>query len=262
MFPDLLRVGPLTIKSYGACMALAFLLVVWLARRAATGSLRGLVPMDGPALADWAVWALAGGILGGRLLYVITHWEIYAAHPLELLAIWEGGLIWYGGFAGGLLGTWLFLRRRGYGFLQGVDQVIPFGAFGHAIGRIGCFLNGCCYGKPTSSWCGVWMPNIEQRVIPTQLIESAGLVVLYVVLRRLQTPQRLRRPGSLFGAYLIGYSLLRWVIEWWRADQPMVWPGMTVQQLISLACFLVGIRLWFARLPADGSDLSLPRRPS
>jgi phosphatidylglycerol:prolipoprotein diacylglycerol transferase len=243
VFPDLWQVGPFTVKSYGVCMALAFLLVVWLARRAASGSPRALVPMDGPALADWAVWALAGGILGGRLSYVAAHWELYAAHPLELFAIWEGGLIWYGGFAGGLLGTWLFLRRRRCGFLRGVDQVIPFVAFGHAIGRIGCFLNGCCYGTPSSSWCGVWMPGIEQRVIPTQLIESVGLAALYLLLRRLQTPQRLRRPGQLFGVYLIGYGLLRWIVELWRADQPVAWAGVTIQQVISLGLLLTGVSL-------------------
>ncbi|MBI3325052.1 MAG: prolipoprotein diacylglyceryl transferase [Candidatus Omnitrophica bacterium] len=247
MHPDLIRLGPLTIKSYGVCMAAAFLLVVWLARRASARSLQGLVPMDAVALMDWAVWALVGGMIGGRLLYVVTYWQMYLANPWELPAIWRGGLIWYGGFAGGLIGTWLFLRRHRYGFLRGVDQVIPFVAFGHAVGRIGCFLNGCCYGKPSHSWCAVWLPGGAEPVLPTQLFESFGLLALYLWLRRLQTPERLRRPGAVFGWYLVGYSALRWTLEWWRADQPIVWPGMTVQQVISLGLLALGIGMLVRR---------------
>ncbi len=241
MHPYLLQIGPFSLSSYGVAMALAFLLMVWLSSAAAKEpSLRAVVPMGPGELADWASWAILGGIAGGRLLYVVMNWDGYRTNPLELIAVWHGGLIWYGGFAGGVVTTAVYLRRHGYGFLAGVDQVIPFVALGHAIGRIGCFFNGCCYGKPTTAWCGVQFPGHPQPVVPTQLFESASLVALFVALRLLQTPERLRRPGQLFGMYLISYGIIRWIIEYWRDLQPIVWHGLTIAQVISAGLVIVG----------------------
>ena len=252
MFPTLFQLGPLTISSYGAMMAAAFFLTVWMASSAAAGSLRGHVPMTPDALGDWACWAIVGGILGGRLLYVALNWEVYASEPQEIFALWHGGLIWYGGFAGGLLATAIYLRRHRYGFLQGTDQVMPFIALGHAIGRVGCFFNGCCYGKPTTAWFGVMFPGHAEAVVPTQLIESAALVGLFFILRKLQTPAALRRPGTVFGAYLVGYALIRWTVEFWRDHQPIVLAGLTLHQIISAVLFAVGVGLILrARAPAS-----------
>jgi len=93
----------------------------------------------------------------------------------------------------------------------------------------------------------VWLPELEQRAIPVQLFESAGLLGLFLVLRSMQTPARLAQPGRLFGAYLVGYGLLRWLLEWWRADQPVLWPGITVQQWISLGLIGIGAILLVSR---------------
>ncbi len=243
MHPEALRIGWFTISSYGVAMAVAFLTTVWLASKAADGPLRGVVPMSGVAVSDWACWGIVGGILGGRAFYVAANWDGYGQSPWEIIAVWHGGLIWYGGFIGGVVATALFMRRHNFPFLRGVDQVIPFVALGHAIGRIGCFLNGCCYGKPTSSWCGVRFPGQPVPVVPTQLFEAAGLAALYWWLRRLQTPERLRRPGTVFGAYLVAYGLLRAVIEFWRDQQPIGWFGLTWQQWISAGIAAVGVVL-------------------
>ncbi|MBI3087975.1 MAG: prolipoprotein diacylglyceryl transferase, partial [Candidatus Omnitrophica bacterium] len=172
MHPILLKLGPITITSYGALLALAFLSAVGLARHVTRRSLTTSVPLQDAALVDWAGWSVAGGLLGGRFLYILLNWELYARQPLEMLAVWHGGLVWYGGFLGGLLATGWYLKAHGYGVLRGLDQVIPFVALGHAVGRVGCFLNGCCSGKPTWAWCGVWMPGSAQPVMPTQVLES------------------------------------------------------------------------------------------
>jgi len=243
MYPTLCRLGPLTISTYGVLVALAFLLVVGLTRRVSRRAPKGLFPMDEVAVVDWAVWTVVGGLVGGRLVYVLLNWDVYARAPLEIFALWHGGLVWYGGFLGGLLATWLYLRRRGITFLRGADQLIPAIPFGHAVGRLGCFANGCCYGLPTSAWFGVQFPSIPGRVIPTQLIESAALAGLYLALRSLQRPAVLRRPGALFGLYLIGYGLIRWTVELWRANQPIVWGHMTLSQVISTALAVAGLRL-------------------
>ena len=284
MHPILFRIGPLAVSSYGVSLALAFLLVVGLIRHATTHALRGSVPLTETAVMDWAVWAVAGGIIGGRLLYVMLNWELYRIQPSEIVALWHGGLIWYGGLLGGILATAIYFRIHRYAFLRGMDQVTPAIPLGHAIGRIGCFLNGCCYGKPTAAWFGVQFPGHPGPVVPTQLIESASLIVLFAILWRSQTPSILRgapqaspshhhtphgvgrhpaqllepapptgptppfggvarwrgRPGTLFGFYLIGYALIRWVVEFWRADQPIIGAGLTLHQLISAGLLCVG----------------------
>lgn len=245
MHPILLRLGPLTLYTYGAALALAFLATLGLASRAARGPLHGLMPMREDALVDWGCWTMIGGLLGGRLLYVMEHWTLYLAHPEEIVAVWHGGLVWYGGLLGGLAAHAIFCARRRYPALAATDQIIPFVAVGHAIGRVGCFANGCCYGLPTTAWFGVRFPGHPAPVIPTQLLEVAGLLILAAILRRLQTPAVLRRHGRLFGAYLIGYGVLRWVLERWRAEQPLVWGGMTLPQLMSVVLFMVGMWLSF-----------------
>jgi len=250
MWPELCRLGPVTLHTYGAVMALAFVLVVGLARHAARAPHAGL-PLDAAAVTDWAVWAMGGGILGGRLLYVLLNPRPYLEHPLEVFALWHGGLIWYGGLAGGAAATWWWVRRRRCGFLRAADQLVPFIALGHAVGRLGCFANGCCSGLPTTAWWGVTFPGSTQPVVPTQLLESAALALLYVALRALQRPAVLRDPGRIFGAYLAGYGFLRWTIEWWRTNE-RVWSGWTVSQCLSAVLITVGLAL--TRIVSDTSQ--------
>ena len=243
MHPILLRVGPFTLYSYGAMLVVAFLTSTWLAGRAARQLPSKLRAINAEQLVDFFCVALLGGILGGRLLYVALHWAYFAQAPLELLAIWHGGLVWYGGFVGGFLGGWLYARRHRLVFLRVLDQGIPFLVLGHAMGRVGCFLNGCCYGKPTDAWCGVIFPGQTVALLPTQLFETVGLLILYVVLRRLQQPSLLRSPGRVFGVYLVSYGVLRFVLEWFRGDQVSSWMGLTLQQLISVVVSIVGLML-------------------
>ena len=243
MHPILLTLGPFTLYSYGLMMVVAYGVVAWLSARIARALPEDLRAISAEQLVDFCSVALLGGLLGGRLFYVALAWKEFVSAPWEVFAIWHGGLVWYGGFFGGLLAGWLYLRAKRLAFLRVMDQFIPFLALGHALGRIGCFLNGCCYGKPTDAWCGVLFPGHEQRVLPTQLFETLGLLFLYITLRQLQQPAILKRPGRVFAAYLIGYALLRFLIEALRGDQTAVWAGLTLQQIISLSLFLVGALL-------------------
>lgn len=262
MHPILFAIGPITIYTYGVALALAFVISLAVARHEARTRLNGVAPLSDAALLDWGCWVMVGGVLGGRLLYVLLNWEVYRANPLEVFALWHGGLVWYGGLAGGLLAQARFVSRRKLNFLRVTDQVIPAVALGHAIGRLGCFANGCCYGRPTTSWWGVAFPGHPTAVVPTQLIESVGLVALFVILRMAQRVSVLKRPGALFGLYLIGYGLLRWVVEGWRGDQPVMWHSLTLAQLISLGLILLG--LWFLRKCLtrvnDATDVPVHRR--
>lgn len=233
MHPVLVELGPFTVYTYGAMMVLAFIASTWLAAKAA----RRLPPAEraisAEQIPDFSCVSLLGGIVGGRLFYVLLQWELFARAPQEALAIWHGGLVWYGGFLGGVAAGWLYARAKGLSFLRVLDQFIPFLALGHAIGRIGCFLNGCCYGKP--------------GVPPPQLLESAGLFAIFALLRSFQRGPVRRYPGRLFGVYLVLYAALRTGIEGLRGDQSIVWAGLTLQQLISVGVLIVGCLLYRVR---------------
>ncbi len=249
MHPILLTLGPVTLYSYGAMMVCAFLLVTFLSWRAARKLPYGFVAITPTQLVDFTCVALLGGILGARAFFIALRWEDFARVPMEIPALWHGGLVWYGGFIGGVLRAWWYTRANHLSFLRVMDQFIPFLALGHAIGRIGCFLNGCCYGLPTQSWCGVVFPGHAEAVLPTQLFEAVGLLALYVGLRVLQRPGVLQYPGRVFGAYLLGYGVLRLVMEFLRGDQTVFWMGLTLQQLISVAVVLMGCGLLIRRAP-------------
>ena len=281
MHPILFRFGPLTLYTYGVMLVVAFLVSTWLAIRAARRLPPALVAITDEQLLDFSSLTLLGGIAGARLFYILLQWELFVSAPQELLAIWHGGLVWYGGLAGGLLAGWLYIHfasrnvsgginkiarpplafargpqrgipkpraegGAGY-FMRVMDQCIPFGVLGHAIGRLGCFLNGCCYGKPTESWCGVVFPGQPTAVLPTQLFEAFGLLTLFLILRKLQRPSLLRHPGRLFGVYLVSYAVLRFGLEFLRGDQTIWWAGLTLQQLISVGILVAGIGLVLKR---------------
>lgn len=245
MHPILLKVGPITLYTYGAMLVLAFSLAAWLAGRI----LRGLPPelqrLTSGQVIDLSCLALLGGIAGGRLFFIVLHWRFFLDEPQSLLALWQGGLVWYGGFAGGVTVAWLYARRHRVPFRWVLDLFAPVLALGHAVGRVGCFLNGCCYGKVTDAWCGVIMPGESRPVFPTQLAESLGLLFLYITLRLLQRTSMLAsRPGRLFGVYLCGYAALRFVLEGYRGDQTVFWAGLTLQQIISIAMAMLGVTLF------------------
>ena len=244
MHPILFTLGPLTIYTYGVMMVTAFLAATWLAASAAEALPAKARALGAEQMLDFTSLALLAGLAGGRALYILLQWRFFLTAPLEVFALWHGGLVWYGGFLGGIFGAWLYTRANRLSYLRVMDQFIPFLALGHAIGRVGCFLNGCCYGKPTASWCGVVFPGQMKTVLPTQLFEATGLFFLYIALRALQTPTMFRAPGKLFGIYLMGYAVLRFVLEYSRGDQAIWWWGMTLAQLISLAGMLIGLGLF------------------
>ncbi len=234
MYPVLFKVGPIHIYSYGVMLALAFLVATFLARRRAIS-----VGIDGDAIIDLSIYLIISGILGARLLYVLLNLKYYKDNPLEVVMIWRGGLVWYGGLILAILvGTW-FLRARALPIFKIGDLIIPYVALGQAIGRIGCFLNGCCYGKPTTLALGISFNPAQIPVHPTQLYESAAMFLAYLILR-------MREPGegkTIF-LYLILYSAVRFFNEFLRGDNPQVLIGLTFSQIISIIILAPTILLW------------------
>ncbi len=244
MQPVLLQLGPITIYTYGAMLVLSFVLSTWAAIALSKRLPIDCAPLCGSAIVDLISWAMLGGVVGARGFFVLLNWPVFLANPLELFAIWHGGLIWYGGFFGGVLAAWSYLKANRIPVARSADQLAPFIALGHAVGRVGCFFNGCCHGRPSEAWWAVQSPLATPRVLPIQLIEAAALGLLAVGLVAWQLKTRKRSDGSIFGIYLLVYAAIRFFLEFLRGDQTVWLFGLTLQQGISLFLFAVGI--WLA----------------
>ncbi len=217
MHPVLCTIGRVTLYTYGLFIALGFFFGLVLARFEAVR--RG---QDPDRLIDLGFWVLISAVVGARLFYVGTMPEAFMAHPLDILKIWQGGLVFYGGFIGAGLATIAFCRIHQLRLRQMADILVPSVALGQAIGRIGCFFAGCCYGKPTDlPWAITFaqpdsLAPLHIPLHPTQLYSSAanGLIFLFLWFRR----KRARFEGELFWWYILLYGVARSSIELFRGD--------------------------------------------
>ena len=185
MFPVLIKIGPLTIHTYGFLIATGFLIALALASREAK---KEDVPNE--SIIDVGFYALISGIIGSRLFFIFTNWQHYSEHPFDMLKIWEGGLVFYGGMIFALPTVIWYARKKGLLLWQIADIWAPSIAIGHAIGRLGCFCAGCCYGKPAEeglAWA-VTFTNPDSLAIlgtllhPTQLYEAAAEFLNFLIL--------------------------------------------------------------------------------
>ena len=257
MYPTLFRIGNFEITTFGAMVAIAALIGIWLFGREAERS--GLPS----TAADAAIAGVIGGLIGAKLVWAI---EFRNEGPFFSLFLSRGGLSWFGGFAGGV-GTGLFvLRRQRVPLLAALSAAAPALAIGHAIGRIGCFLVGDDYGRATDlPWAVAFprgLPPTLERVHPTQLYEMAGLLPIAWLLLRW------RRAGAadavVFGRYLVLAGTPRFFIEFIRVNRAVLGP-FTVAHLISMCVIFLGLALLFSsRLRASRSQLAIEpaSRPS
>ena len=232
IYPVLFRIGSFEITSFGVLVALGALAGLWMFRRELH---RSGLPESG---IDAAMAGLLGGLAGAKLLWVFEH---RGEEPFFALLFSRGGLSWFGGLAGGLLaGLWL-MRRKRLPPLAVLAAATPALAVGHAIGRIGCFLVGDDYGRPTTLPWGVafpqGLPPTTVPVHPTQLYEAAALIPVAIWL------MRWRRQGVtdrvVLGRYLILVGLVRFLIEFIRVDQRVL-GILSVAHLASLLAILAG----------------------
>jgi len=187
-------------------------------------------------------------LVGARAFYVLIHFHHYLLHPKEVYQISEGGMVLYGGLLFSLAFSVYYIKTRNLSFSQIADCAAPAIAFGLSIGRIGCFLNGCCYGIPSSfgfifpltSPAGECFPY--QRLFPTQLISSLNLFLIGLVLHIFK--KRGIAKHKLLPLFLIFYSVHRFFIEFLRADvQPMIL-NLTLFQVISIALIVSSVLWW------------------
>lgn len=233
------------IYSYGLMVAVGFGIAMLLAYKHAPE-----FGLNKDKILDFAIVVLIGGIAGARILYVLTNIKYYIANPLEIVNITKGGLVWYGAFLSGLLVAIWFVRRNNINFWVGGDLFAPYLALAQGIGRIGCFLNGCCYGSvaPSSFLLAVVFPNESLFRHPTQIYSSFTLILLFVALRKWQGSRHFN--GEIFLGYAILYSLTRFGLEFLRGDNPKLLAHLTMSQLISIAIFVVCFIIFIYKLIA------------
>lgn len=243
MHPILFRVGPLPIYSYGTMLALAFLVGIALAQKRSKK-----MGIDPNLILDLSIYILIGALVGSRLLYVATDWSNYREAPLNIIKIWEGGLAFQGGLFGAVIVSFWYLKRKKISPWKVGDIIIPSAALGHAIGRIGCFLNGCCYGKPTGLPWGVTFPpgsfaanhfGIEHHLHPVQLYSMLINVIIFIIL--IKFTSRAKYVGQVFWLYGILYGAGRFGLEFLRAEHQAVLFFLNIYQLISIGLLALSL---------------------
>ena len=257
MHSTLLQLGPLTVRSFGLLMALGFA-AAWLAL---TRLVRG-TRHTADDMASLCVWMMLAGVAGARLAYVAEHWHAeFAAQPALIIRIDQGGLMFYGGVAGAFLALIVYARWRRIPLLELGDLLLTVLPLGHAFGRIGCFLNGCCHGRVSTgslavvfpAWSPAWTVQRDQGlitataaqslpVLPTQLFEAAANLLLFALLFGLHRRLRDRR-GTIAGLYFVCYAAIRFLIEPLRGDPRMNVGALSIGQTISILLFAVGLAL-------------------
>lgn len=231
---------------YGVLAAVAFVLGFGTAARRAPRA-----GVSGDEVFNLAPWIIVGTILGARALYVVSYWEKeFAGQPLTRLFNMRSGLVFYGGLIGASLAVIIYCARRKLPLWRIADIFAPSVALGHGIGRIGCFMTGCCYGKACDLPWAVHFPKEHWTagagVHPTQLYESGLNLLFYALLAWLF--QRRKFDGQIFAIYMAGYAVIRAFVESFRGDYAGQFDSvLTPGQWVSIFIFAGGVALWAAR---------------
>jgi phosphatidylglycerol:prolipoprotein diacylglycerol transferase len=239
MYPRLLELGPVTVYSYGVLLAAAYLLALYMAVRRARA--RGI---DGDRVLDLGIYVIVSALVGAKLLLLIVDFDVFRRNPAELWTLLRSGGVFYGGLVvATVVGIW-YARKHRLPMWQTADVVAPGIALGHVVGRMGCVLAGCCYGKPTSLPWGITFDNtfaatnvgtpLHVALHPTQLYDAGMNLVILLLL--LATERRGRAfPGRTFWAYILLYAISRFAVEFFRGDPRGMLGGFATSQVIALA---------------------------
>ncbi|WP_413853985.1 prolipoprotein diacylglyceryl transferase, partial [Candidatus Ruminimicrobium bovinum] len=220
MYPELFTICGFTVYTYGICIATGFFVAM---QYVVLNS--KIANISKNQIYDLFFYLIVFGILGARLFYVLTEMNYFIKHPVEIIQIWKGGLVYYGGFISSLIfGIW-YLYKKHINIKKVLDTFAPAIALGHVFGRLGCFFSGCCYGKE----CDFFL-SIDNRY-PTQLFEAFGNLIIFILLHRFNKSKH--KNGQIFVLYLFFYSLLRFFVEFLRGDDRGIFIlGLSVAQVI------------------------------
>ena len=209
--------------------------------------------IDSEQISDIALYGMISGILGARIFYVLEFWDQYRDNLLEIVRIDHGGLVFYGGFICAISVVLIYCHMKKLAVLNIFDIFGPAMAIGHAFGRIGCFMNGCCYGKPSEIFCAVRFPEGSvpdtafpgRTVHPVQLYEAAFNIILAAALMLILRKAKLK-PGMIAAIYLMAYGVARFLFEFLRGDhKDFILNFFTPSQAICPIVVFAGIALMF-----------------
>jgi len=251
--------GPFTLHTYGVLLAIAFLAGLWAVARQAKRA-----GLDPGRVTDMAVWVLIAGLVGAKALLLGIDWRFYSRNPRELLSIFQSGGVFYGGLVAGILVAWLYARRYQLPAWPTADVLAPGVILGQAIGRLGCFSAGCCWGKPSHlPWAVTFTDLNAARQVgtpldiplhPSQLYESLAAFLIFFFL--LWLAPRKSFQGQVTLAYVALYSVVRFGLEFWRGDAVRgLWCGGTLStsQIVSIV-LLLAVAVIFPRLRARATE--------
>ncbi len=230
--PVAFHIGNIAIYWYGIMVACGFLAATF--HLYFTSKIRGGVFIDMPDA--YLLWIMLGGIIGARAAYVIANFQDFKDNLPDIIRLDHGGLIFYGGFIGALIAGLIVLKLRKDPLVETLDFFISALPLGHAFGRIGCLLRGCCYGKATDFVCSIHLYNETIARHPTQLYEALGNFLIYIILTFLFI--RKKSSGLVTACYMMLYGSLRFLNEFLRGDERERFLSLSIAQWISL--LLVG----------------------
>ncbi|MCM1466732.1 MAG: prolipoprotein diacylglyceryl transferase [Alistipes sp.] len=237
---NLFSIGKLTVHGYGLMIGIGVLCCVFMASRRAKK--KGL---SADAIMDIAVYGLIAGFIGAKLLFLVVEFKDFIQDPLRFLS--TSGFVVYGGIIAGVIAAIVYCRKKGYVFMEYFDLAAPSIAMAQGFGRIGCFLAGCCYGRPTDSFLGVVFPENSMapagiKLLPTQLFSSAGDFLIMAVL--LLYSRKSGKPGNVGILYMVLYGIGRFFIEFLRIDDRGGFWRLSTSQWISIGIVILAVVLY------------------
>jgi len=264
--PILLKLGPLTFYSYGLFLSLGFIIGAWIFYIQARQK-----KLDSEKIPDLLVWIVTASLIGSRILHILINFSYYKENLSAIVKFWEGGASLYGGLLFGVTTGLFFLRKDKKNLLLWLDAAI-FGLLsGISIGKIGCFLNGCCFGKPTTSFLGVKFPPLSEayilsgfsKVHPTQVYEAIGYAIGLTILLAIEKKIKNIKPGILFLIGISLQSLVRFIVEYFRYhfELPVIqssnfYLNITFTQIICLGIIITSLLIYFFKTKNNGQRLS------
>ncbi len=238
---------------YALCVLLGVVTTAWLLFRAYPRYVErtGALAFTRRELGLAGATAVLCSILGARAASIAFEWELYAANPARIPRIWEGGLVFHGGLAGALLGVSVFARVKRIVLRDLLDMALPYLCIGYAIGRVGCFLNGCCAGRRSRLPWAVFLADVMGTAPrhPTQLYASLAALAMFVVLRTVSAGTR--HTGMTTAAFLLVFGAYRFLIEFLRLHRP-VDGGLSPFQWSSMLLMALGVAV-FAHARRSGT---------
>ncbi|MBF0118978.1 MAG: prolipoprotein diacylglyceryl transferase [Desulfobacterales bacterium] len=230
MHPILLKLGKLEIYTYGFFIAVGFLVGIFLAKRQAAKE-----DISPDMILDLGFYILIAAIIGSRIFYIGTNIDFFMNNPIEMFKIWNGGLVFYGGFLGGLITGVLYLKKQKVSIWKTADILAPSLAIGHFFGRIGCLFAGCCYGKQCDLPWSITFKNPQSlapigiSLHPTQIYDAISNLIIFSFLLFFRRYKKF--DGQIFWLYAMFYGIFRIIVEAFRGD----FRGVTILNTFSIS---------------------------